>query len=142
MTQHFSRYRLRNEDFEVPDLLGAAYEYLIREFAESVGKKSGEFCTPREVVRLMVHLVKPQEGMRIYDPCVVSGGMLILSWQYVEEHGGNSRNLRLYRQDNNGSVWAICRMHMLPNDIPDADIQNDDMLANPVPSGRRRADAL
>lgn len=96
LIQHFSRYRLRNADFEFPDLLGAAYEYLIREFAESAGKKGGEFYTPRDVVRLMVRLVKPQAGMRIYDPCVGSGGMLILSRQYVEEHGGNPRNLRLY----------------------------------------------
>ncbi len=42
--------------------------------------------------------------MRIYDPCVGSGGMLILSRQYVEEHGGDLRNLRLYGQDDNGGV--------------------------------------
>jgi type I restriction enzyme M protein len=54
---HFSKYRLRNEDFEFPDLLGAAYEYLIGEFADSAGKKGGEFYTPRAVVRFMVELV-------------------------------------------------------------------------------------
>jgi type I restriction enzyme M protein len=77
---HFSKdgYRLRNDDFEFPDLLGAAYEYLISQFADSAGKKGGEFYTPRDVVRLMVRLLQPKEGMRIYDPCVGSGGMLIL----------------------------------------------------------------
>ena len=59
---HFSKYRLRNEDFEFPDLLGAAYEYLIGEFADSAGKKGGEFYTPRSVVRMMVGLVEPQRG--------------------------------------------------------------------------------
>ena len=59
---HFSKYRLRNEDFEFPDLLGAAYEYLIRDFADSAGKKGGEFYTPRPVVQLMVRLVDPQTG--------------------------------------------------------------------------------
>ena len=59
---HFSKYRLRNEDFEFPDLLGAAYEYLIGEFADSAGKKGGEFYTPRSVVRMMVELVEPQRG--------------------------------------------------------------------------------
>lgn len=60
-----------------PDLLGAAYEYLIAEFADSAGKKGGEFYTPREVLQLMVRLLKPQGGMSVYDPCCGSGGMLI-----------------------------------------------------------------
>ena len=83
LIQHFSRIRLRDEDFEFPDLLGSAYEYLIKYFADSAGKKGGEFYTPRDVVRLMVRLLKPQQSMRIYDPCVGSGGMLILSREYV-----------------------------------------------------------
>ncbi len=132
LINHFDRYRLRNDDFEFPDLLGAAYEYLIGEFADSAGKKGGEFYTPREVVRLMVRILKPREGMRIYDPCVGSGGMLILSKQYVEEHGGNPFNLRLYGQDNNGGVWSICKMNMILHGIADPDIQNDDTLWNPL----------
>jgi type I restriction enzyme M protein len=128
---HFSKHRLRNEDFEFPDLLGAAYEYLIAEFAASAGKKGGAFNPPRDVVRLMVQLLKPRQGMRIYDPCVGSGGMLIMSKQYVEEHGGNPKDLRLYGQDNNGGVWAICKMNMILHGIADADIQNDDTLTNP-----------
>ncbi len=92
---HFNRYRLRNEDFEFPDLLGAAYEYLIKFFADSAGKKGGEFYTPSEVVRLMVQIMEPQEAMKIYDPTCGSGGMLIQSKQYLEEHGLNSRNLSL-----------------------------------------------
>ena len=79
LIDHFDRYRLRNEDFEFPDLLGAAYEYLIGEFADSAGKKGGEFYTPRSVVRMMVRLVEPRAGMRVYDPCSGSGGMLIYS---------------------------------------------------------------
>ncbi len=62
---HFSKVRLRNEDFEFPDLLGAAYEYLVGEFADSAGKKGGEFYTPRSVVRMMVSLVDPREHMRV-----------------------------------------------------------------------------
>lgn len=135
LIKHFSkrRFRLRNEDFEFPDLLGAAYEYLIADFADSAGKKGGEFYTPRDVVRLMVRMLKPTEGMRIYDPCVGSGGMLILSKQYVEENGGNPRNLRLYGQDTNGAVWAICKMNMILHGIPDAEIYNDDAIGDPQP---------
>jgi type I restriction enzyme M protein len=132
LIRHFSKYRLCNEDFEFPDLLGAAYEYLIGQFADSAGKKGGEFYTPRDVVRLMVRVLKPAEGMRVYDPCVGSGGMLILSKEYVAEHGGNARNLSLHGQDNNGGVWAICKMNMLLHDIPDARIENDDTLLNPL----------
>ncbi len=107
LIKHFNKRRLRDEDFEFPDLLGAAYEFLIKQFADSAGKKGGEFYTPRDVVRLMVEILQPQPGMRIYDPCVGSGGMLILSKQYVEEHGGDAENLSLCGQDENGGVWAI-----------------------------------
>lgn len=132
LINHFNKYRLRNVDFEFPDLIGAAYEYLIGQFADSAGKKGGEFYTPRDIVRLMVRILKPQEGMRIYDPCAGSGGMLIHSKQYVEEHGGNPFNLRLYGQDNNGGVWSMCKMNMILHGIADADIQNDDVLASPL----------
>ena len=128
---HFNKYRLRNEDFEFPDLLGAAYEYLIKFFADSAGKKGGEFYTPSEVVRLMVQVIDPQETMRIYDPTCGSGGMLIQSKQYLEERGQNSRNLSLFGQDNNGGTWAICKMNMILHDISDADIQNADTLEDP-----------
>ncbi|MFB9234080.1 N-6 DNA methylase [Plantactinospora siamensis] len=128
---HFGRHRLRTEDFEFPDLLGAAYEYLIKEFADSAGKKGGEFYTPRAVVRMMVRLVKPTEGMSVYDPCSGSGGMLIHAKEYVEEHGGNPRNLLLAGQENSGSVWSISKMNLLLHGIPDAKIENDDTLTNP-----------
>jgi len=128
---HFNRYRLRNEDFEFPDLLGAAYEYLIKQFADSAGKKGGEFYTPREVVRLMVRLLDPQPNMRVYDPTCGSGGMLIQSRQYVEEQGGDPRDLALYGQDNNGGVWSICKMNMILHGILNADIENDDSLLHP-----------
>lgn len=131
LIDHFNRYRLRDEDFEFPDLLGAAYEYLIKQFADTAGKKGGDFYTPREVVRLMVRLAEPEEGMRIYDPCVGSGGMLVQTREYVEEHNQDPTNLGLYGQDANGGVWAICKMNLLLHKIRGADIRNDDTLANP-----------
>ncbi|CAG0960503.1 hypothetical protein ARNL5_00874, partial [Anaerolineae bacterium] len=128
---HFSKYRLRNEDFEYPDLLGAAYEYLIRDFADSAGKKGGEFYTPRSVVRMMVRIAEPKEGMKIYDPCSGSGGMLVLSKEYLDEHGLNSKNLGLYGQESNGGVWSISKMNMLLHGISGADMKNEDTLADP-----------
>ncbi|MGB8932009.1 MAG: class I SAM-dependent DNA methyltransferase [Anaeromyxobacteraceae bacterium] len=132
LIDHFRKYRLRNEDFEYPDLLGAAYEYLIRDFADSAGKKGGEFYTPRSVVRMMVRIARPDEGMTIYDPCSGSGGMLVLSKEYLDEHQKNSKDLRLYGQESNGGVWAISKMNMLLHGIPDADVRNGDTLAEPL----------
>src|SRR5664280_171505 len=123
---HFNKVRLRQDDFEFPDLLGAAYEYLIRDFADSAGKKGGEFDTPRDVVRLMVQIADPHPGMSVYDPCAGSGGMLILSKEYVEESGGNARDLALAGQEKDGSVWAISKMNLLLHGIPDADLRNND----------------
>lgn len=132
LIDHFNKVQLRNEDFEFPDLLGAAYEYLIGEFADSAGKKGGEFYTPRSVVRMMVRIAAPEEGMRIYDPCSGSGGTLIISNEYVDEHGGNPRNLRLFGQEDNGGVWSISKMNMILHGITDADVQNGDTLAEPL----------
>jgi type I restriction enzyme M protein len=132
LIDHFGRYRLRNEDFEFPDLLGAAYEYLIREFADSAGKKGGEFYTPRAVVRLMVRLADPKEGMWIYDPCSGSAGMLVQAYEHVREHGGNPDTLALCGQEANGSVWAMSKMNMILHGILDAKLENDDTLANPL----------
>jgi len=132
LIHHFNKYRLTNEDFEFPDLLGAAYEYLIKQFADSAGKKGGEFYTPPQVTRLLVLLIKPQEGMTVYDPTVGSGGFLIQSQQYVEEQGQNPRNMALYGQEINGVTWSICKMNMILHNIPDAHIENDDTVTNPV----------
>jgi len=134
LIMHFNKVPLRQQDFEFPDLLGAAYEYLIRDFADSAGKKGGEFYTPRSVVRLMVQVADPREGMSVYDPCSGSGGMLILSKDYVEENGGNGRNLALAGQEKDGSVWAISKMNLLLHGIPDADLlnNNDGTLEDPA----------
>ncbi|MCY4517834.1 MAG: class I SAM-dependent DNA methyltransferase [Acidimicrobiaceae bacterium] len=131
LIDHFTKYPLRNEDFEFPDLLGAAYEYLIRDFADSAGKKGGEFYTPRPVVQLMVRLVDPQDGMSIYDPCSGSGGMLIYARNHVVDNGGNAANLVLAGQENNGTTWSISKMNMLLHGIRDADLKNNDTLTNP-----------
>lgn len=132
LIKHFNKYRLRNSDFEHTDLLGSAYEYLIYMFAESGGRKGGDFYTPRDVVRMMVRLIKPKEKMEIYDPCCGSGGMLIFSKRYVEEHGGDGNNLFLYGQDSSGSAWVVCKMNMILHGIREkAEIHNEDTLAHP-----------
>ena len=131
LISHFSKHRLRNEDFEKPDMLGTAYEYLIKMFADSAGKKGGEFYTPSEVVNLLVHLIKPKEGMRVYDPTAGSGGMLIQSKHYLASHGQNSANISLFGQEMNLNTWAICKMNMFLHGIYNADIRKGDTIRDP-----------
>ncbi len=129
--QHFNTIPLTNDDFEFPDLLGAAYEYLIKYFADSAGKKGGEFYTPSEVVRLLVELLEPEEGMEFYDPTCGSGGMLIQSKKYVEETGGDVSKIDLFGQEDSGTTWSICKMNMILHGAGGANIQNEDTLAKP-----------
>lgn len=131
LLSHFSKHRLRTDDFEHHDLLGAAYEYLIKMFADSAGKKAGEFYTPNQVVRLLTKLIKPQEGMRIYDPTCGSGGMLIQSKRYIREHGGNDANISLFGQEMNLNTWAICKMNMFLHGVMNANIAKGDTIRDP-----------
>jgi type I restriction enzyme M protein len=131
LLSHYSKYRLRNEDFESPDMLGSAYEYLIKQFADSAGKKGGEFYTPSEVVWLLVSLLKPTAGMKVYDPTVGSGGMLIQTRNYLLGHGENSANLSLYGQEMNLNTWAICKMNMFLHGVFNADIRKGDTIRSP-----------
>jgi type I restriction enzyme M protein len=101
LVQHFAKLDLRNSNLSEPDMLGRAYEYLIEKFADDAGKKGGEFYTPRMVVRLIVELLQPKEGMRICDPTCGSGGMLIECAHYLERHGQNPKNLSLFGQEKN-----------------------------------------
>lgn len=132
LVRHFNRYRLRNEDFQFSDLLGSAYEFLINMFAESAGKKGGDFYTPRDVIRLMVRVLNPTPGMSIYDPTCGSGGMLIISREYIEQSGGDPTNLRLCGQVNDPSAWSICKINMLLHSIRGSDIRLEDTLLHPL----------
>jgi type I restriction enzyme M protein len=131
LLDHFSTVHLGNGWFEFPDLLGAGYEYLIKYFADTAGKKGGEFYTPAPVVRLLVQLMEPLELMSIGDPTCGSGGMLVQTGTYVEESGGDPRRVALYGQEVNPTTWAICKMNMILHGYKAADIRNDDTLKNP-----------
>jgi type I restriction enzyme M protein len=131
LLSHFNQYRLRTCDFERPDLLGTAYEYLIKMFADSAGKKGGEFYSPSEVVQLLVALLKPHAGMRIYDPTAGSGGMLVQMRNYLATHGENAANLSLAGQEMNLNTWAICKMNMFLHGVFSADIRKGDTLRDP-----------
>ncbi len=127
----FSELPLANENLESKDILGNAYEYLVKKFADQGGTKGGEFYTPEQVVKTLVGIVKPKEGESIYDPTTGSGGMLIHSTHYIEEHGGNPKNVSLNGQEINLSTWAICKMNMLFHDATGAEIKKGDTIREP-----------
>jgi len=131
LISHFNSPRLRNSDLEKEDIFGDAYEYLLEQFADATKKKGGEFFTPREVVKLLVNIVDPKEGMRICDPTCGSGGMLIVSRRHVEKHGGNPQNLVLDGQESNYGNLAMCKMNMVLHGITDFTIEYGDTLSDP-----------
>ena len=122
---------LRDGQVDAGNVLGDAYEYLIYQFADDAGKKGGEFYTPREVVRLIVELLEPQERMRICDPTAGSCGMLIYSAQYVREQGGDIRNLVLHGQERNLGTLAIGKLNLLLHGLRSARLEAGDVIAEP-----------
>ena len=132
LLKDFNRFpKLQDENFEFPDLLGAAYEYLIKFFAESAGKKAGEFYTPSEVVYLMGQILQPKETDEICDPTVGSGGLLITMHNYVENRYGSAEKLTLHGQEKFDSPYQMCKMNMIFHNIRNARIEQGDTLLNP-----------
>ena len=136
LVNHFSALNLRDDNLRDgdrggSDILGDAYEYLINRFADDAGKKAGEFYTPRPVVRLIVELLQPTEGMRICDPTAGSGGMLIYTAQYVQENGGDRRNLVLHGQERNLGTLAAGKLNLLLHGLSAGRLEPGDVIAEP-----------
>ena len=131
LIQEFSKISFTDTNLEFPDLLGSAYEYLIKYFADSSGKKGGEFYTPNEVVKLLVNIMEPEPNNEIYDPTAGSGGFLIQSHNYVKSRYGIDKNVSLFGQEKNGTTWSLCQMNFLFHGIFDAEIKNGDTLLDP-----------
>lgn len=114
------------------DLLGAGYEYLLKNFADESGKKAGEFFTPREVVSLLVGILQPEPGETVYDPTCGSGGMLVATINQLREAGMDHRTLRVYGQEINLTTASIARMNLFLHEIEDFDIKRGDTLRAPA----------
>jgi type I restriction enzyme M protein len=113
------------------DILGAAYEYLLKYFADESGKKAGEFFTPRSVVRLLTLILDPQEGESVHDPACGSGGMLVEMANVIREHEGDPRTVKLSGQEVSLTTAAIARMNLFLHDIEDFRIRRGDTLRDP-----------
>ncbi len=133
LIEHFSSLNLGNEQCKA-DILGQAYEYLIKKFADLTNKKAGEFYTPRSVVALMVRILAPEAGETIYDPACGTGGMLLEALHHVKEHGGDENLMlgKLYGQEKNLTTSSIARMNLFLHGAEDFHIQRGDTLRLPA----------
>ena len=135
LLRHFNQYKLGNEDLYKADMLGDAYEYLIKQFADDAGKKGGEFYTPKAVVQLVVELIQPQPGHSVYDPTCGSGGMLVESAHHIAKLPGGTLigdrpNALLFGQEKNLGTWAIAKLNLYLHNMR-AEIERGDTLAEP-----------
>ncbi len=131
LIEHFSQYNLSNSNVEA-DMLGNAYEYLIKHFADLTNKKAGEFYTPRSVVNLLGLVLDAKEGESIYDPACGTGGMLLECVDHIKVNGGDYRTLKLYGQEKNLTSSSIARMNMFLHGMEDFKIVREDTLRNPA----------
>lgn len=125
----FSEKRLHRVS---PDILGDAYEWILRYFAPTKAKE-GEIYTPREVIRLLVEILDPKPGESVYDPACGSAGMLILSYKHVEKNYGRDEatKLFLYGQEVNQRTIALAKMNMYIHDIRDSHLAFGDTFLYP-----------
>lgn len=134
LIEAISMKRLGLKDVEA-DIIGRSYEYLIRKFAEGSGQSAGEFYTPKEVGLIMAHIMNPEPGMTMYDPCCGSAGLLI-KCQLVLEETMSLRSktkyapLKLYGQEYVPDTWAMANMNMIIHDMEGV-IEIGDTFRNP-----------
>jgi type I restriction enzyme M protein len=110
------------------DTLGRVYEYFLAQFASAEGKQSGQFYTPRHVVRVLVEMLAPYRG-RVYDPCCGSGGMFVQSEKFIEAHRGRVGDISIYGQESNYTTWRLAKMNLAIRGI-DAQIGHGDAFHN------------
>ena len=122
---------LSNKNVTV-DVLGDAYEYLIKRFADENkgGTMAGQFYTPQEVVDIIVRYLKPQEGETVYDPTCGSGGFLLNAAKYVQSNSYQKKSIRLFGQELVWNTWAICNINMILHGL-DARIEQGDTIRDP-----------
>jgi len=131
LIEHFSKLNLSNK--AVPDdLMGTAYEFLIKKFADDSGHTAAEFYTNRTVVTLMAELLDPQPGESVYDPTCGTGGMLLECINHLKRQNKEYRGIRLFGQEKNGITSTIARMNMLLHGFEDTKIRRGDTLFEPL----------
>lgn len=129
LVEHMSKLKVGNKNYSA-DVMGDAYEFLIKKFADLSKKNAGEFYTPRSIVKLMVMLLDPKAGDSVYDPACGTGGMLIEAIRHI----GNKQMTygKMYGQEKNLSTSAIARMNLFLHGSHDFKIAQGDTLRQPA----------
>jgi type I restriction enzyme M protein len=113
------------------DIIGNAYEFLIKSFASGAGKSAGEFYTPPEISELIAELVRPEEGDEICDPTCGSASLLLKCGKQIKKNFNGSKKYALFGQESIGSTWALAKMNMFLHDEDNHRIEWGDTLRNP-----------
>lgn len=113
------------------DVLGGAYEYLLKRFSDGSGTRAGQFFTPREVVELIIEILNPRGFESVYDPALGSGGMLIASANHLKAHGGRGYTLRLYGQEAVADTAGVARMNLFMHNLSQFQVEVGDTLKDP-----------
>lgn len=128
LIEHMSSLKVGNKNYSA-DVMGDAYEYLIKKFADLSKKNAGEYYTPRTIVKLMVMLMDPKPGDTVYDPACGTGGMLIEAIRHIGDK--QMTYGRIYGQENNLSTSAIARMNLFLHGASDFKVAQGDTLRTP-----------
>lgn len=129
LIEHMSELPVGNRNYSA-DVMGDAYEYLIKKFADMSKKNAGEFYTPRSVVKLMVRLLNPKSGESVYDPACGTGGMLIEAIRNMDDEKASYG--KIYGQEKNLSTSAIARMNLFLHGAKEFKIVREDTLRKPM----------
>lgn len=128
LVEHMSKIKLGNKNYDA-DVMGTAYEYLIKKFADMSKKNAGEYYTPRPIIELMVRMLDPKPGDTVYDPACGTGGMLIEAVKHI-----NNKQMtygKIYGQENNLTTYAIARMNLFLHGAREFKIEQGDTLKTP-----------
>jgi type I restriction enzyme M protein len=128
LVEHMSKIKVGNENYS-SDVMGDAYEYLIKKFADLSKKSAGEFYTPRAIVKLLVMLLAPKAGETVYDPACGTGGMLLEAIRYMRDE--KLTYGRIFGQEKNLANSAIARMNLFLHGRRDFEIARGDTLRSP-----------
>ncbi len=108
----FSKIQFDHDKEKEKDILGRVYEYFLGQFASAEGKRGGEFFTPRSIVKLLVEILEPYEGARIFDPACGSGGMFVQAGEFLRKHHQDPSKISFYGQELNLNTWRLCQMNL------------------------------
>ena len=128
----FSHKKFSELENPESDVLGRIYEYYIGKFAIAEGSGAGQFFTPGSIVRLLVEMLEPYQG-KIFDAACGSGGMFVQSLKFLQQHGGDKKNISIYGQERYDGTLRLCKMNLALRDLSFDVRMGDSLLEDKFP---------